>query len=230
MDPALTRNLLRAGLWGFLATIGLFGLYISRGQAGQASYEVGVLRYRAAQDSFLRAAPDAPGLLAPGRLLKYYPVEQKARYELVLRPLPYRHSRIAWLPSTQGTPMGLAYAGYVQLPYNGKVYPMLVYTAQTGSYIIPFEDSYLSTVMNTGKNVAADTTKRTAGATSGASKLSQQKGRLRYLDGQPAGRQRIVLDFNLAYLPYCTYNPELRCPLAPKENMLPFVIEAGQRE
>ncbi|MCU0428725.1 MAG: DUF1684 domain-containing protein [Cytophagaceae bacterium] len=38
-----------------------------------------------------------------------------------------------------------------------------------------------------------------------------------------------VLDFNLAYNPYCVYNYRFSCPLPPRENRLALRIEAGER-
>jgi uncharacterized protein (DUF1684 family) len=37
----------------------------------------------------------------------------------------------------------------------------------------------------------------------------------------------ILLDFNMAYNPYCAYNERYSCPIVPKENYLPFRVEAG---
>ncbi len=53
----------------------------------------------------------------------------------------------------------------------------------------------------------------------------------RYLDlPLPAdGAQEIELDFNLAYNPFCAYNPEYSCPLPPAENKMSVAIEAGEQ-
>jgi uncharacterized protein (DUF1684 family) len=52
----------------------------------------------------------------------------------------------------------------------------------------------------------------------------------RYLEVEPpdAGGQ-VTVDFNLAYNPYCAYNPEYSCPLPPVENWLKVPIEAGEK-
>lgn len=55
----------------------------------------------------------------------------------------------------------------------------------------------------------------------------------RYLDvdvdidehGQPVA----LLDFNLAYNPYCAYNDLYSCPITPFENTLPIPVPAGER-
>ena len=39
----------------------------------------------------------------------------------------------------------------------------------------------------------------------------------------------IVVDFNFAYQPSCSYDPRWSCPLAPRENWLTFPIRAGER-
>ena len=38
----------------------------------------------------------------------------------------------------------------------------------------------------------------------------------------------IVLDFNYAYNPSCAYDDRWVCPLAPRENRLPFAVRAGE--
>jgi uncharacterized protein len=39
----------------------------------------------------------------------------------------------------------------------------------------------------------------------------------------------LLLDFNFAYHPSCSYNSRWVCPLAPQDNRLNFPIEAGER-
>ena len=40
---------------------------------------------------------------------------------------------------------------------------------------------------------------------------------------------RLVLDFNFAYNPSCSYDPRWVCPLAPPENRLGLEVRAGER-
>jgi uncharacterized protein (DUF1684 family) len=51
----------------------------------------------------------------------------------------------------------------------------------------------------------------------------------RYLDLDPEADGSYVLDFNLAYQPYCAYSAAYSCPLTPHENRLAVRIEAGER-
>lgn len=39
----------------------------------------------------------------------------------------------------------------------------------------------------------------------------------------------LVLDFNFAYNPSCSYDPQWLCPLSPPENRLEIAIESGER-
>jgi uncharacterized protein (DUF1684 family) len=46
--------------------------------------------------------------------------------------------------------------------------------------------------------------------------------------GAGEGSERVIIDFNLAYNPYCAYSPYYSCPLPPPENTLPIAIRAGE--
>ena len=52
----------------------------------------------------------------------------------------------------------------------------------------------------------------------------------RYLEVEPPEADDTVeIDFNLAYNPYCAYNPEWSCPIPPGENWLAVPIRAGEQ-
>lgn len=44
----------------------------------------------------------------------------------------------------------------------------------------------------------------------------------------PEGNE-LTIDFNMAYNPYCVYNPNHSCPIPPDENDLPIKILAGEK-
>jgi uncharacterized protein len=50
----------------------------------------------------------------------------------------------------------------------------------------------------------------------------------RYLVLDLPDNEELVLDFNMAYNPYCVYNPDHSCPIPPRENHLDFKVEAGE--
>ena len=51
----------------------------------------------------------------------------------------------------------------------------------------------------------------------------------RYMELDPTPTGIYVVDFNIAYHPYCYYSPEYDCPLPPKENRLEVPIRAGEK-
>ena len=51
----------------------------------------------------------------------------------------------------------------------------------------------------------------------------------RYLEPEPLPDGRFLVDFNLAYNPYCAYNEMWSCPITPAENRLKVAVSAGER-
>jgi uncharacterized protein (DUF1684 family) len=51
----------------------------------------------------------------------------------------------------------------------------------------------------------------------------------RYLEPEPLTGDRFLVDFNLAYNPYCAYNEMWSCPITPFENRLQVPIRAGEK-
>jgi uncharacterized protein (DUF1684 family) len=52
----------------------------------------------------------------------------------------------------------------------------------------------------------------------------------RYINLRQDGKNSITIDFNMAYNPYCAYNPDFACPLPPKENILQISIPVGEKD
>lgn len=53
-------------------------------------------------------------------------------------------------------------------------------------------------------------------------------GRYLYVD-PPDASGHVIIDFNKAYSPPCAFTKFATCPLPPKQNRLPFAIEAGEK-
>jgi uncharacterized protein (DUF1684 family) len=51
----------------------------------------------------------------------------------------------------------------------------------------------------------------------------------RYLEPEELGDGEFLVDFNLAYNPYCAYNESWSCPITPPENRLKVPIRAGEK-
>src|SRR3989449_364968 len=54
-------------------------------------------------------------------------------------------------------------------------------------------------------------------------------GASRYLDIEEQPTDEYVIDFNLAYNPYCAYSDDYVCPFPPRENWLSVPIRAGEK-
>jgi hypothetical protein len=80
--------------------------------------------------------------------------------------------------------------------------------AYGGGLFVPFRDDTSGTETYGGGRYLLDTVK--------GSDLGVEAGRL-------------VLDFNFAYNPSCSYDPRWICPLSPPANRLPVRIEAGEQ-
>ena len=51
----------------------------------------------------------------------------------------------------------------------------------------------------------------------------------RYLEPELLSDGQLLIDFNLAYNPYCAYNEKWSCPITPAENRLKVPIKAGEK-
>lgn len=54
-------------------------------------------------------------------------------------------------------------------------------------------------------------------------------GRYIYLQMNDIRNNKVMIDFNKAYNPYCNYSNEYNCPIPPRENDLPVFIKAGEK-
>lgn len=147
------------------------------------------------------------------RGLDYYPYDPKWRLVVEARPRPPEGARVQTaLP--EGT-LHYRAIGEVEVPARaasegaGSARLTLYWLeGYGGGLFLPFGDATNGAGSYGGGRYLYDTIK---GADLGA------------------GPEEIVLDFNFAYNPSCAYSPQWVCPLAPRENILPFPIEAGER-
>lgn len=51
----------------------------------------------------------------------------------------------------------------------------------------------------------------------------------RYLDVEIPENESLLIDFNLAYNPYCAYSHRYSCPIPPEANSLKILVEAGEK-
>ena len=51
----------------------------------------------------------------------------------------------------------------------------------------------------------------------------------RYLEFRIPDSEDVIIDFNKAYNPYCSYSPDYSCPIPPEANSLNVEIHAGEK-
>lgn len=114
------------------------------------------------------------------------------------------------LPSSDGGVMVFRRFGFVHFFHAGSELMLEIYRLEAygGGLFVPFAD--------------ATSGQETYGA--GRYLLDTVKGA--YL-GQHDGQ--LVLDFNFAYQPSCSYDPRWTCPLTPPANRLHLPVRAGER-
>ena len=62
-----------------------------------------------------------------------------------------------------------------------------------------------------------------------ATSANETYGAGRYINVEPSDDTEWIIDFNLAYNPYCAYNEDFICPFPPRENILSIPIYAGEK-
>ena len=169
-------------------------------------YAAAIATGRRAKDEHLRTAPGSPLRRSDATVdrLHYFPVD--ARYRIVgrIRPAPTGDDPIA-LDTSDGRQRVARRAGILDFELDGRPLALTGFalgSTPPGSLFVPFSDT-----------------------TSG----HETYGSGRYLDLEAEPDGTVVLDFNLAYQPYCAYSGAYSCPLPPAENRLPVPVHAGER-
>jgi uncharacterized protein (DUF1684 family) len=143
----------------------------------------------------------------PARLnfkgLEYFPVDPKWRFEATYEPYsPPKMLQIATMINTVETD---SCPGAVAFDVDGKTYRLdvIIERGTENHLFIMFEDS------TNGKETYA-------------------LGRQLYTD-MPDSNGKVILDFNKAYNWPCVFTEYATCPIPPKQNHLPFRVEAGEK-
>ncbi len=157
---------------------------------------------RADKDGFFKTHPQSP--LTPEQKknfqgLAYFPANPALRFELPIEPFA-EQNMVEFQTSTGDTQHYIRHAR-LKFTVEGQPAELTLYSSEHG-YFLPFVDSLAN--------------KETYGAG-------------RYLDPEPLDDNRVLVDFNLAYNPYCAYNDRWSCPLTPFENRLKGPIRAVEK-
>jgi uncharacterized protein (DUF1684 family) len=139
--------------------------------------------------------------------LSYFPYEPAGR---VLAEVVATERRRYEVAASDGATMAFERIGVARFALGGATCELELYwlAAYGGGLFVPFAD-----------------------ATSGAETYGAGRYLLDTVKGADLGTSdgRLVLDFNLAYNPSCSYDPRWSCPLAPPPNRLGIPVRMGER-
>ena len=131
--------------------------------------------------------------------LNYFPENPALRLEVAVE-LAETQETIQMQTST-GDAASYQRYGRFKFTVEGQEAQLTVYSGDYG-YFLPFADALAG---------------------------SETYGAGRYLEPEPAGAGKFLVDFNVAYNPYCAYNQNFSCPIPPRENRLLVAIRAGEK-
>ncbi|HEU4325291.1 MAG TPA: DUF1684 domain-containing protein [Roseiflexaceae bacterium] len=159
--------------------------------------------FRAAKDRFFKEHPQSP--LTPAAQttftgLRYFPENPALRLALPVEPAE-QQAEVEMQTST-GETRTYWRAGTLRFTVDGQEIRLTLYTDESGGLFLPFADALAG--------------RETYGAG-------------RYLEPERLGDGRVLVDFNLAYNPYCAYSDDWSCPVTPPENRLKVAIRAGEQ-
>ncbi len=135
--------------------------------------------------------------------LNYFPENDALRFTLILERYP--NPEPLQMQTSKGELRDYFRVGQIRFPVNGVETTLQVYESQDhpDEYFIPFVD---------------------------ATAPHETYGAGRYLEPERVGPDKMLVDFNLAYNPYCVFDPQKwSCPIPPVENRLSVRIEAGEK-
>jgi len=167
--------------------------------------ESGWQLWRDTRDELFRSHPQSP---QPGYAgLAYYDYDPTARVLAELEDLDVAPTEI----ETSG-PEPMLFRPFARAHFDLRGAPFALELDWLASYgggvFLCFRDTTSGTTTYGGGRYLLDTVK--------GADLGEAEGKL-------------VLDFNFAYNPSCSYDPGWVCPLAPPANRLPIAVEAGEK-
>ena len=162
-----------------------------------------VLKIRRDKDSALQDDEESPIKdKTQFKGLKYYPFNKDYVVDFVLEKA--EKAKTVELKMTDGTTEKLILFGKIKGEIGGFTVSLVLYQHEDGNFFLPFKDKTAPTETYGG-------------------------GRFLDLPLTNVKNNRLRVDFNLAYNPYCAYNEDFACPIPPAENTLPIRIEAGEK-
>ena len=168
------------------------------------SYKKQIEVARADKDNGFKRSHQSPiphNLRDQFQTLDYFPISEDYVFELPMNR--YDNPETIQMETSDGQIRDYMKVGYLSFTVDGNNADIHVYqdAHNLDHFFVPFRDT-----------------------TSGP----ETYGAGRYMDLDRHG-ENFILDFNKAYSPFCAYNPNFSCPIAPFENHLKIAIHAGEK-
>lgn len=200
-----TKNILIVGV---LAVITLAVVYTLTGTDDPEVYIEKIEKERDRQFKFIRFNIESPLSELQKRdfkALDFYPIDPS--YKVRAKMVPVEDRKMMELPMTDGTVEKYLRHSFAEFEMAGQTHSLLLLQSikelDKRNFFLAFADG-----------------------TSG----EETYGGGRYINLRQDGKNSITIDFNMAYNPYCAYNPDFACPLPPKENMMEISVRAGEKD
>jgi uncharacterized protein len=163
--------------------------------------------FRKERDRFFKEDPRSPLKEIDRKKFKgllYYPIDLRYAMTGSIQKYPVEPKPIyVTLPTNKEVGKRYVKYGRFKFKWEGKEYVLQIYRPLGGGELfLPFKDE-----------------------TSGVETFS--KGRYLHIESMPG--EKVLIDFNRAYNPFCQYNEKYTCPFAPEENWLKIPIRAGEK-
>jgi uncharacterized protein (DUF1684 family) len=158
--------------------------------------------FRREKDEFFGSHPQSPLTHEQRHTFKgleYFPENAALRLEVPVEKA--NTGETVSIQTTGGQPQIYQLYGRFKFEVEGQEAELTLYSGEDG-FFLPFVD-----------NLAGEET--------------YPAGRYVEVEHLPDGK--FLVDFNLAYNPYCAYNEQWSCPLTPAENRLKVSIRAGEK-
>jgi uncharacterized protein len=158
--------------------------------------------FRAEKNEFFESHPQSPLSHEQKMVFKglnYFPENDSLRLEVKVDEFPIKTG--FEMQTSTGDVQLYEKFGKFQFVIDGEETELTIYQSEHG-FFLPFVDSL-------------------------AGKETYPAGR--YLEPEPLPGGRFLVDFNIAYNPYCAYNEMWSCPITPAENRLKVAIRAGEK-
>ncbi len=158
--------------------------------------------FRAEKNEFFGSHPQSPLTREQKKDfhgLQYFPENDSLRLEVKVDE--FENKQAFEMQTSTGDVQIYEKFGKFRFEVDGEEVELTIYQSQHG-FFLPFVDTL-------------------------AGKETYPAGR--YLEPEALPGGHFIVDFNIAYNPYCAYNEMWSCPITPAENRLKVAIRAGEK-